>query len=84
MAKYCGSLAVLAATVFGLFCKWCQLFVPGRMADGMDALANSVGAVFGFAVVSMRVKLVSDSAFGSKTQMLYIPWIAVTERETSR
>jgi hypothetical protein len=55
MAKYCGSLAVLAATVFGLFCEWCQLSVPGRMADGMDALANSVGAVFGFAVLSMRV-----------------------------
>ena len=53
VARYCGSLAVLSATVFGLFCEWCQLFVPGRMADGMDAVANGVGAIFGFAVVAM-------------------------------
>jgi hypothetical protein len=25
------------------------------MADGMDVMANSVGAIFGFAVLSMRV-----------------------------
>jgi hypothetical protein len=60
MAKYCGSLAVLAATVFGLFCEWCQLFVPGRMADGMDVMANSVGAIFGFAALSMRVYFRTD------------------------
>jgi VanZ family protein len=37
----------LFATVFGLSDEWHQSFVPGRMADGWDLLADAAGALLG-------------------------------------
>jgi len=39
--------AFIFALVFGLSDEWHQSFVPGRMADGWDLLADAVGALLG-------------------------------------
>jgi len=39
--------AFIFALVFGLSDEWHQSFVPGRMADGWDFLADAAGALLG-------------------------------------
>lgn len=39
--------AFLFAFLFGLSDEWHQSFVPGRMADGWDLLADGMGALIG-------------------------------------
>ena len=39
--------AWLIATVYGITDEWHQSFVPGRMADARDLLADGVGAALG-------------------------------------
>ena len=41
--------AFIFALVFGLSDEWHQSFVPGRMADGWDLLADAAGALLGAA-----------------------------------
>ena len=40
--------------LFGLSDEWHQSFVPGRMADGWDLLADGLGGAFGAALYAWR------------------------------
>ena len=42
-------LAWVIATVYGVTDEWHQSFVPGRMADVRDVIADSAGAALGLA-----------------------------------
>jgi VanZ family protein len=55
----------LFAVVFGLSDEWHQSFVPGRMADGWDVLADGLGALTGVGIHAWRHygRAASDDAF---------------------
>lgn len=41
------AVAVLVSTLYGTSDEWHQSFVPGRTPDGMDILADAIGAFAG-------------------------------------
>ncbi|MFN4283936.1 MAG: VanZ family protein [Alphaproteobacteria bacterium] len=43
-------IAALCMIPFGLVMEFGQDYVPGRQADGFDAMANSIGALIGIAL----------------------------------
>ena len=55
----------LFAVVFGLSDEWHQSFVPGRMAEGWDVLADGLGALVGVGIHAwrQRAKTAADDAF---------------------
>ena len=55
----------LFALVFGLSDEWHQSFVPGRMADGWDVLADGLGALVGVGIHAwrQRAKTAAGDAF---------------------
>ncbi|MEK7773782.1 MAG: VanZ family protein [Deltaproteobacteria bacterium] len=40
-------LAVVVVALFGAFMEVCQMYVPGRSAEELDALANGLGGFLG-------------------------------------
>ena len=44
----------LFALLFGLSDEWHQSFVPGRMADGWDLVADGLGGLLGAGIASWR------------------------------
>ena len=60
-----GLAGFLFAFVFGLSDEWHQSFVPGRMADGWDVLADGLGALVGVVIHAwrQRTKTAAGDAF---------------------
>jgi len=45
------TVSVVFCSLYGLSDEWHQSFVPGRMADGMDWLADTLGALLASTIV---------------------------------
>ena len=52
---------LLLGAVYGLTDEWHQLFVPGRVADAGDWLADVVGLVVGYGTSTMLLGRKSDA-----------------------
>ena len=50
-------LALLAVVIFGLLDEWHQSFVPGRVADKWDVLADALGGVAALLAVLLAPRL---------------------------
>ena len=55
-------LAAVLAALYGCSDEWHQSFVPGRMLDGLDLIADSIGAVLGALALYMLTRR-STSAY---------------------
>jgi len=61
LAEFAGSLAILAAILFGVSDELHQSFVPLREADPWDVIANAAGSLMGVTVwqkISPRLRLI--------------------------
>lgn len=50
------ALAIAVAAAYGASDEWHQRFVPNRMADGADLLADAIGAVLGVATAALILR----------------------------
>lgn len=57
------ALAVVVIALFGAFIEVCQMYVPGRSADVMDALANGVGGFLGVVVYGRIMRRMRRPSF---------------------
>ena len=54
-------IAALAMIPFGLAMEYGQDYVPGRYADGFDAVANTIGAAMGIALAPAFRRLCAEA-----------------------
>ena len=62
------AFAVLLSTVYGISDEWHQSFVPGRTPDGMDVLADMVGASLGAAMVLVLGRMLLTSRASARAR----------------
>lgn len=51
LSKYPATFTIIVASLYGMLDELHQLFVPGRSADVIDWLADSIGAVLGVIII---------------------------------
>ncbi|MBI5902255.1 MAG: VanZ family protein [Deltaproteobacteria bacterium] len=62
-ASWRAALAVIVIALFGAFIEVCQMYVPGRSAEVMDALANGAGGFSGVVVYGRIMRRLRRSFF---------------------
>ena len=54
-------VTILAVSSFGLFCDWCQMYVPYRSTDMWDIASNSVGVCLAIVIRRFTVETIGTT-----------------------